>query len=112
MIDSIYRKMCVQHVQDALTCCCMSTAPSPILQCRDGDLIALFNKSRDPNLETKHLSVANRTQACPAFTTDDSDAQFISARIPFDDCDTIVKVSTLSPSLVSLSFAYSLSDAW
>ena len=92
-------KMCVEQGEDALTCRCVLTAPSPILQCREGDLIALFNKSRDPNLEPKHLSVANLTQPCSKFSTDDTDPQFISARIPFDDCGTVVKVSELSPSL-------------
>ncbi|KAL8611816.1 hypothetical protein ACOMHN_053537 [Nucella lapillus] len=61
------------------------TAPSPKLQCRNGDLIALFNKSRDPNLEPKHLSLDT---SCADLAKDDTDPSFITVTIPFDKCGT------------------------
>ncbi|KAK7094765.1 uncharacterized protein [Littorina saxatilis] len=69
-------------------------APQPILQCRDNGLIALFNTSRDTALEAKHLAVANLTtggpRTCLGFTVDDSDPQYISASIPYEQCGTTV----------------------
>lgn len=66
--------------------------PHPELQCRNGDLIALFNTSRDPNMEPKHLTIAdNYTGSCtfvPAFT---ADRRFIEAKINFEQCGTRVK---------------------
>ncbi|KAK6195640.1 hypothetical protein SNE40_001026 [Patella caerulea] len=62
--------------------------PVPTLQCKDGYLISLFSRSRDRNLEEKHLSVTNPTSSCNIIkSTDDN---FVIVRIPFTGCGTTV----------------------
>nr|KAG5706613.1 hypothetical protein BaRGS_005683 [Batillaria attramentaria] len=66
--------------------------PQPELQCREGDLIAMFNTSRDTNLEPKHLSIADPyTGPCTFQPTVTSDRQFIEAKISFEQCGTGVR---------------------
>lgn len=68
------------------------SAPIPILQCLDGKLLALFNKSWDPNLEEKFLTIADPyTGDCRV--AKDSSGDFVSIEIPFQQCGTKVTVS-------------------
>lgn len=90
--DTWFKHNCIASEVATVTCVSLKyatpPAPQPILQC-DGSLIALFNKSRDTNLEVKHLSIYNQT--CADLKVDTSDPNFISVRIPFDKCNTIVR---------------------
>ncbi|XP_071097739.1 scavenger receptor cysteine-rich domain-containing protein DMBT1-like [Haliotis cracherodii] len=63
--------------------------PVPVLECREGYLIAAFSRIRDPNLETKHLNISNPiTGVCNARKSQDNNTVVI--RIPFDGCGTNV----------------------
>lgn len=62
--------------------------PEPLLDCSNGMLSASFAKSRDAFLEEKHLVPAlNYTGPCNFVR--DSDEDFVSISIPFDECGTI-----------------------
>ncbi|BFZ20267.1 hypothetical protein BsWGS_23306 [Bradybaena similaris] len=60
-------------------------APLPVLVCTEGKMVAQFNRTQDPNLETKHLSILNQPN-CP-FTTNTS-TQYVTIIIPVDKCGT------------------------
>ncbi|XP_046558298.1 deleted in malignant brain tumors 1 protein-like [Haliotis rubra] len=60
--------------------------PVPVLDCRDGYLIAAFSSILDPNLEEKHLTILNST--CVPLRSHDNSTVVI--RIPFAGCGTNV----------------------
>ncbi|XP_076436805.1 scavenger receptor cysteine-rich domain-containing protein DMBT1-like [Babylonia areolata] len=92
--DTWFQHDCVASELAAVTCVTVDyptpEPPTPDLQCREGDLIAAFSKSRDPSLEPKHLKLLVN---CTKLVKDDSDPNFITVRIPFNDCGTEVRVN-------------------
>ncbi|XP_067661710.1 uncharacterized protein [Haliotis asinina] len=60
--------------------------PVPVLDCREGYLIAAFSRIQDPNLEEKHLTILNST--CVPIRSHDNNTVVI--RIPFSGCGTNV----------------------
>ncbi|XP_052788727.1 mucin-2-like [Mya arenaria] len=83
--------VCTKTEMARVTCTPMDnsppTRPEPILECTDGLLRASFDRSRDKNLETKHLEVA-LTYTGPCNVVKEATTQFITIAIPFDECGT------------------------
>ena len=85
-IDSMLLQFCKPvgrvHVDDMFF-----SGPDPIVTCTNGLISASFSRITDPNLEEKHVSI-NMTYSGTCGMVKENTTDFITIRVPFDECGT------------------------